>query len=108
MPTDGPPEAGLLREWYARPRVEGLKAGEVITIKVHSGNQSSRSDSIRELDVVYDTQPPTVHVSRPGDLIVYPEFSNFGGSIEDNHGPDDVKISIFNLDTEKYLSLIHI
>ena len=102
MPTDGPPEAGLLREWYARPRVEGLKAGEVITIKVHSGNQSSRSDSIRELDVVYDTQPPTVHVSRPGDLIVYPEFSNFGGSIEDNHGPDDVKISIFNLDTEKY------
>ena len=43
-----------------------------------------------------------MRISRPVDLVVYPEFSNFGGQIEDNHGPDDVKLSIFNLDTEKY------
>ena len=102
MPTEGPPEAGLLNEWHTRPRIAELKAGEVVTIKVHSGNQSSRSDSIRELEVVYDNQPPEVRISRPVDQVAYPEFSNFGGQIEDNHGPDDVKLSIFNLDTEKY------
>lgn len=100
--TEAPGAAGLLREWHAEPRIAELEAGETVTIKVHSENESSRDDSIRTLDVVYDNRPPKVRITRPRDQFGYPSFSKFGGFIEDDHGPADVKISIQNLDSKKY------
>lgn len=100
--TEADVGAGLLREWHVEPRIAELEAGEVVTIKVHSANQSSRNDAIRELDVVYDNQPPAVRISRPVDQLGYPEFSNFGGFIEDDHAPADVKLSIKNSDSGLY------
>lgn len=102
IPTEAPAGAGLLYEWHAEPRIAKLKAGETLTIEVHSESESSQNASIRKLDVVFDNQPPKVRITRPVNRSGYPEFSNFGGLIEDDHGPDDVKLSIFNLDTEKY------
>ena len=100
--TEAPAGAGLLYEWYAEPRIAELEAGENLTIEVHSETESAQNATIRKLDVVFDNQPPKVRITRPVNRMGYPEFSNFGGQIEDDRGPDDVKLTIFNLDTEKY------
>ncbi|QEG24713.1 sulfatase-like hydrolase/transferase [Mariniblastus fucicola] len=104
MPAEQPVEAGLLREWHARPRVKGLDPGEVLSIEVHAADASERQASIRKLDVIYDSSPPVVRISRPNNQMGYPEFANFGGMIEDDRGSDDVKLSIFNLDTLEYFN----
>ena len=100
--TESPVGAGLLYEWYAEPRIAELEAGETLTIEVHSETESSQNATIRKLDVVFDNQPPKVRIIRPMNRMGYPEFSNFGGFIEDDYGPADVKLSIKNSETGLY------
>ncbi len=102
MSTESPIGAGLLYEWRAEPKVTGLETGEILTIEVHADEMSTQKASISKLEVTFDDEPPIVQVLRPRDQFVYPEFSNFGGKISDNQGPEDVRLIIRNLDTQEY------
>ena len=79
-----------------------MEAGETLTVELHSDNLNQSSNTIRKLDVVYDDQPPKVTIRRPINAKAYNEFSNFGGFIEDDHGSQDVRLTIFDVARKKY------
>ena len=103
IPTESPIGAGLLHAWRVEPEIAELEAGEKLTIEVYAEDLISPNASTRKLDVTFDNMPPETVVVRPLDQYIYPEFSNFGGKISDDHFPGDVRLFIFNLDTRKYL-----
>lgn len=102
MPTSSPIGASLLREWSLTPRLKGVESGDVLTIALHGRELNEPAETIRIIDVVYDDQTPVVNVSRPRDQYLYRTFAKFGGSIEDDQASGDVRLFVFNIDTEKY------
>ena len=102
LPTESPIGAGFLYAWRAKPNVTGVESGEVLTIEMHAKETSKQNASVSKLDVTYDLQPPTVTVIRPASQNVYPKFSNFGGTISDDHGPEDVRLFIFDIVSKRY------
>ena len=102
LSTESPIGAGLLYEWRAEPKVTGLETGEVLTIELHCDQMSPEKASISKLDVTFDDQPPTIEIARPRNQFIYPDFFHFGGKILDDQGPEDVRLFIFNLETENW------
>jgi len=102
--TESPPDAGLLSMWRVKPGFTKIDAGEVLFVEAHTDGtkRDKKQGSISRLEVVFDSQPPKVSVTRPLNQHVYPEFSNFGGLITDDHGSESVQLVIFNLQTEKF------
>ncbi len=91
-------------QWWLRPGLAGkLQQGEGLKLSLHFRDAASnRIESIREMNVVFDGEPPQVAIRRPANQQSYREFSNFGGLIEDNNRVERAYLIIYNLDTLKY------
>jgi arylsulfatase A-like enzyme len=101
--TESPPQPGLLNMWRVKPNFRQLNPGEVLLIEGHAELPvSEKPDSVRKLEVVFDSQPPKVSVTRPLNQHAYPEFSNFGGLITDDHGSESVQLVVYDLKSKKY------